>query len=111
MVIVTTARLEQEQYAAVLPENTPPPYLLLDINSNAEKAGIPVTYTLTEDIATGKIANNLCYLHTHRDIVTGKAVNIPVTYTLTEDIATGKIAKNPDFTYTFNDDIAKGKHR
>ena len=78
-VIVTSARLEQEHYAAVLPENTPAPYLLLDINSNAEKASIPVIYTLSEDIPTGKTAT-------------------PVTSTLTENIVTGKTATPVTFT-------------
>ncbi|XP_076439780.1 protocadherin Fat 4-like [Babylonia areolata] len=51
-VIVTSVKLEQERYAAVVPENQPPPFLLLDINSNAEGAGVPVTYRLHgQDIA------------------------------------------------------------
>ena len=78
-VIVTSAKLEQEQYAAVLRENTPAPYLLLDVNSNAEKASVAVIYTLHEDTATGKTAT-------------------PVTSTLSENTVTGKTAIPVTFT-------------
>ena len=50
-ITVTTVHMEQERYAAVIPENTTPRYFLLDINSNAERVDIPVTYTLITEYA------------------------------------------------------------
>jgi hypothetical protein len=60
-IIVTTVLLEQERYASVVRENTAPPFLLLDINSNAERANIPVTYSLTTAIAA-----TYKYIHVHQ---------------------------------------------
>lgn len=45
-VTVTSVQLEQETYAAVIVENTVPPVLLVDIHSNAERAGVPVVYSI-----------------------------------------------------------------